>query len=157
VPGKHNAGGCGCCGGGPECFDGCPVAESLILSGSDLHDGCSPADIDGTYALDPDACLTELTAGETGLTGDCTIDYDNFSVNMIIFLSITGGGNYKMSVEITVVYQKFPNSWSQQDIWLKEQSTCPTGTHTLTLDSTAKSAGTDPGYVAPTTVQLVFP
>lgn len=159
MPGKHNAGGCGCCDEEISCFDGDCVGttlDSLILSGSDINNGCSPDDIDGTYALLTDSCADEISE----FRSSCSGYYGDFSAVMDVGIQkIVGPTPYRVTVEIFAQYANPGplDSWGETDLWIYESASCPSGTVTLTHDSNSSGGGgPDPGYVRPSTVQVVL-
>ena len=108
MPGKHNAGGCGCCDAGPPCFNGCPEPESVIISNSNYNDSCTASNPDGTYALGEDGdCADNLGTVDTAT---CTGEYDTvaFGINLSIFYG-TGPNFYQMTVETSVQYGDDPD------------------------------------------------
>jgi hypothetical protein len=162
MPGKHNAGGCGCCGEEyPDCW-GCPMATHIILT--NLLVSCvSPAstiDLSGTYALDESyqtGCLAE-GVGDFPLFPECGIYL--FRTIAITASTVKDAGLYKMYIgfsNIGIASAGFRSEAHDFRLEILDTEPCPTGAVSIPFIGTVNSGLTDPLGISVPTCEIVFP
>lgn len=162
MPGKHNAGGCGCCDQGPDCFRNCLRPTHAVLTNANTTNGCeveNSDDLNGTYALSfPSGtpCLHEsIIYSET-----CTNYSNEYKVTLTVFLENTSG---YWQVNVTIRYDGLEGGSSrfeQNNYYIEGAGACPTGTHPITFVSqgTGSSGFPLPPIIGSSPdVSLIFP
>lgn len=180
MPGKHNAGGCGCCL--PNCW-GCPLATGIVMSGQAMLSGCSPTNYNGTW-LTSDADQIIACYFEWPKTGSpnhpyyyptgCSTSYTTIGINFELTLSRPSGlsGSYDIKFEFFAF--GFDDNFFGSGQGIKETETffktiafgggCPTGSIGIPYQSSSvsippgqSSAGSSTGITPPSSVNVVFP